>query len=395
VVRTDKNMGDAFSRSNKWMYRDTLFGRPQLLVEKLGDGKQQLHSLSGRERNHLFLNTSRAGRANFEDVSGVSGLDDIGDSRAFALFDYDRDGWQDIALVNANAPLLNLYHNEIGRLPQNAGESPAGIVAVRFVGGNSRSQSDSRFACRDGYGAVVSVELESAQLKREFRCGEGFAAQNSDTMIIGIGQHPHARRLAVRWPSGQIQSLDNVAEGSLVTAFENPVRSPDGSGFSTEPYRLPPPRTSFQRSTPDLTVEFTLATTGSGRDAQPTSQLKMYTTMATWCDACKRELPQLQHLRGIFPDDVLAMYGLPVDEQDNSERLASYASKYAPPYELLSGIGTADRAEVADLLRRQDQSPGLPSTIVTDAHGFVLRTYDGVPTVSDLRRLICSGYRMK
>jgi thiol-disulfide isomerase/thioredoxin len=388
VVRTDEKMGNAFSRSNKWMNRDTLFGRPQLLVEELDDGNQQLHSLSGHERNHLFLNTSRAGRASFEDVSGVSGLDHIGDSRAFALFDYDRDGWQDIALVNANAPLLNLYHNEIGRLKQSEGESAAGVVAVRFVGGNSRSQPAARFACRDGYGAIVSIELDGNQLKREFRCGEGFAAQNSDTMIIGIDRHPHARRLAVRWPSGQMQSLGNVAEGTLVTAFEDSAQSPDGSGFSTQPYRTAPPHTTIQRPTRDLMVEFTLATSRSGRDAPPPSQLKMYTTMATWCDACKRELPQLQHMRAMFPAGILAMYGLPIDDEDDSERLAAYMAKYAPPYELLSGIGSTERLEVADILRRQDQSPGLPSTIVTDADGFVLQTYAGVPTVSDLRKLV-------
>ena len=65
-------------------------------------------SHSGHERNRLFLN--RAGEQ-FVDVSGVSGLDDAADGRSFALLDFDRDGWLDIAVVNANAPLLRLYRN--------------------------------------------------------------------------------------------------------------------------------------------------------------------------------------------------------------------------------------------------------------------------------------------
>ncbi len=388
MVRTDDGMGGAFSRSKRWLYQDAAFRRPQLLVEELDNGDQQLHSLSGHERNHLFLNTSRPGQASFEDVSGLSGLDHIGDSRAFVLFDYDRDGWQDIALVNANAPLLNLYHNEMGRLLQTTGDSPAGIVVVRFVGGNSRSQPDSRFACRDGYGAVVSIELDTRKLKREFRCGEGFAAQNSDTMIIGIGQNSHARRVAVRWPSGEIQSLDNVAEGTLVTAFEDPVQSPDGSGFSMQPYRLRSPHMNHLRLAAEPTAKFTLATSREAENAPPQSKLSMYTTMATWCDACKRELPQLRHLRTTLPADDLAIYGLPIDENDDSQRLTAYAATYAPPYELLSGIGLAERLEITEILEGQHRLPGLPSTIVTDAKGIILQTYAGIPTISDLRKLI-------
>jgi hypothetical protein len=65
---------------------------------------------TGNERNHYFAN--RGGRA-FADISGISGLDNPADSRGFAVLDYDRDGWQDVALVNANQPMFNLYHNEM------------------------------------------------------------------------------------------------------------------------------------------------------------------------------------------------------------------------------------------------------------------------------------------
>ena len=54
-------------------------------------------SFSGYERNHLFVNQD--GKA-FVDLSGVSGLDAVGDSRSFAVLDYNRDGWPDIGLVN-------------------------------------------------------------------------------------------------------------------------------------------------------------------------------------------------------------------------------------------------------------------------------------------------------
>jgi hypothetical protein len=197
------------------------------------DNKEAISSsFSGYERNHLFVN--QGGKA-FVDLSGVSGLDTLGDSRSFAVLDYNRDGWPDIALVNANAPLFELFRNELGGSQMAAGHK---VLALRFVGGNQRAQPDPDRSCRDGYGAVVTVELGDKRLVREHRCGEGFAAQNSSTLLIGIGDHPAASRVSVRWPSGHVQHVDNVAAGTLLTAYEDPLQAPDKKSFYRETYRI-------------------------------------------------------------------------------------------------------------------------------------------------------------
>ena len=57
-------------------------------------------------------------------------------------------------------------------------------------------------------GMVYSVEVDvgGRTLLREHRAGEGFSAQNSATLIVGLGAHQRAER-AVRvrklWPSGR------------------------------------------------------------------------------------------------------------------------------------------------------------------------------------------------
>ncbi len=140
-------------------------------VEKR-DGKTVVHSLSGKERNHYFAN--RGGRE-FADISALSGLDNIADSRGWALLDYDRDGWQDVALVNANEPLFDLYHNTMP-----AAGLRGGMIAVRFVGGNKTS-APSAMTGRDGYGAVITAALGDITLTREHRCGDGFKHK------LGIG----------------------------------------------------------------------------------------------------------------------------------------------------------------------------------------------------------------
>ena len=148
-----------------------------------GRGISARDSFSGNERNHLFFGLEGK---QFEDVSGLSGLDHPGDSRAFAIFDYDHDGWQDFVVVGANSPLVLLYRNQLG--DHSISESaPNRMIGLRFVGSNqSPTPSDGR-SNRDGVGTKVELNLGQMKLVREHRAGEGRAAQNNSTMIVGIG----------------------------------------------------------------------------------------------------------------------------------------------------------------------------------------------------------------
>jgi hypothetical protein len=189
-----------------------------------------VHSLQGNERNRYFAN--RKGRA-FADMSGLSGLDNIADSRGFAVLDYNRDGWQDVALVNANQPLFNLYRNEMA-----AAGIRGGMIAIKFVGGNRAAAPSKEFSGRDGFGARVWVTVPDAKLVREHRCGDGWSTQNSATMIVGIDGHATATQVTVQWPSGKTSSTEMVPEGTLLTVYENPTDSPSGEAFVRATYRV-------------------------------------------------------------------------------------------------------------------------------------------------------------
>ena len=182
-MRTDENVSrKSFRFSQEWKRSEEGAALAPEIDTRLAGGEMRngrylVHSLSGHERNKLFLNQS--GTA-FSDMSGISGLDNEADGRGFALLDYNRDGRQDIALVNANAPLFNLYRNAIA--------DHGNVIAVRFVGSNQIAVAAQSKTNRDGYGGWVILELpDGTTIKREHRCGEGFAAQNSATMLIGIG----------------------------------------------------------------------------------------------------------------------------------------------------------------------------------------------------------------
>ena len=205
-------------------------------------------SFSGNERDSVYLN--RQGRE-YTSISGITGLDDPGDGRSFAVLDFDRDGWPDLAVASVTAPTLQLYRNQMGD-SSSADVRRNRTIAVRFVGGNHAAEPTKEWSNRDGYGAVVTLELDGTSLVREHRAGEGLAAQNSPTLLVGIGERTEARSLKVRWPSGRTQEIGKVAAGSVVTLYENPAHAPAKAGYTVARYRVDSIRPPAQRDLASL-----------------------------------------------------------------------------------------------------------------------------------------------
>ncbi len=166
-------------------------------------------SLSGNERNRLFIN--HRGKS-FTDVSLLSGADSKADGRSVVLLDYNRDGRLDLATINSNAPKLALYRNEV--------EEPGNYVAFRFIGANQSSRTKGN-SNRDGFGAKVTLKCGTKTFVEEHRCGEGYSAQNSTTLHIGIGDATRIDELTVRWPSGKTQIHQNLPVQKIITLIEN------------------------------------------------------------------------------------------------------------------------------------------------------------------------------
>ena len=384
MVRTDENLTrHTFRFSPEWKRT----GPPDNLgpqidarlagVERQGD-KILVHSLNGNERNHYFAN--RGGRS-FADISGISGLDNPADSRGFAVLDYDRDGWQDIALVNANQPLFNLYHNEMPAAGFNGG-----MIAVRFVGGNRSPAPSKEFACRDGFGARVTVDLGDGKLVREHRCGDGWSIQNSGTMILGIGSHPAAASVSVRWPSGKTMSTKDVPEGTLLTAYENlaDVPAPASEPFTRNTYRAKPaaPRPAATAERPT----FSLA--AADTRARPGARLRVYTTFATSSPDCKKHLPLQQRLKDELADEGVDLIAIPIDETDDNNKLADYNREFRHPARLVNLAPDRRKDALAAFAKALGEETPLPSSVITDGSGRFLVAQPGVPTVSELRKML-------
>ncbi len=366
-MRTDEGLEDGFTKDEQWGDADGFDASKMAEVDELPDGRviRRAHSFSGKERNRLFLSDNAT---SFADMSAISGADSAADSRSFVLWDYDRDGWLDLAVVNANAPLLEIYRNEMAQLPGANGRS----LAIRFLGGNTSDRPQPGLSSRNGYGATVTVRVGDKTIKREHRCGEGFAAQNSATMLVGIGAADSVESVTVDWPSGRSQVIRDVAADSLLTADEA------NGEFQTEPYSR---SVRAARRVTRSVARLPLGGSSSG------GQLKVYMTMATWCAACKAHLPRVARLRQVVGKRV-DLIGLPTDESDDRAKLDAYVQQFQPAYDLRTDLTAEERDQVRNLLRTELGREVLPSSFVTNRSGQVLQVFEGLPTLSDLGRLI-------
>ena len=365
------------------------------------------HSFSGHERNRLFL--SDAARQ-FVDVSALSNVDSPADGRAFVTLDYDRDGYQDMVVVNSNRPLCSIYRNSM----EPAASRQRHAVIIRLVGGNRQPQPSTDFSARDGFGAKIRVRAGELKLLREHLCGEGLAGQNSATKIIGTGSASQID-VDVEWPSGRRQQLRQVPAGMLVTVYENHAEAGNEQGFTIEPYqpvnlpvrsrdslspddqpdsgagnansltnrdvRLPPAILALldQVSPADGVALRDQVVPPENRAASTLPQLVVCTTMASWCTACVQHQPDLRYLRSAFDDSTVRVVGVPIDPSDTPERLAGFVKRNGVDYPVLTRITTEDRQAFDDLLTQSLETSALPSTVVARGDGRVLMCLPGIP----------------
>ena len=182
------------------------------------DGWEDLYVASGyldsdpftnhREQPNLLLRNT--GEAAFADVSSVSGADDRGVGRGVAYADFDGDG------------CLDLYVANLGL----AGEGPQSAKLFRNScawGGNWITiETRGTVSNRDGIGARITVTAGGRKQIREIAAGSSSKGQNMLPAHFGLGAVDRVDSVAVRWPSGIVQTLRDVPANQRLTVTENP-----------------------------------------------------------------------------------------------------------------------------------------------------------------------------
>jgi len=232
-------------------------GRPDLVVTDLSN-----------ERYRLFR---QGDDGSFQDVTHASGMGAAtltfsGWSTRF--FDYDNDGWKDVFVaqghvmdtIEKTAPNLRylqpplLLRNEGGRFVRvspgevfsrdwagrgaafgdldNDGDTDIVVgnvgqpaVVLRNEGGHQGQWLGLRLAGkrsnRDGIGSRVKVvRADGPDQHFEVTTAAGYLSASDKRLLIGLGAAAAAKRVEVRWPSGAVQTLENVPSRQWLTVTE-------------------------------------------------------------------------------------------------------------------------------------------------------------------------------
>ncbi len=127
--------------------------------------------------------------------------------RAAALADYDNDGRMDIA-INHNGESAALLHNET--------PSENHWLRVELVGVRSN---------RNAVGAQITAVAAGRRWVLQVMGGRSYLSAHDRRPLLGLGSNETVEQLAIRWPSGTMQTLRRIPADQTVVVRE-PVSAP-------------------------------------------------------------------------------------------------------------------------------------------------------------------------
>ena len=181
-------------------------------------------------KENVFLDNQGDGTfVSVPNAGGAAGSSlGLGDSVTMA--DYDLDGFLDLFVTNGYVEGTPLFSEEGPyELFRNQGNSN-NWLQIDLEGVESN---------RDGIGAQIFVTTGGKTQLREQSGGFHKWSQNDQRIHFGLAENTEVDLLEIRWPSGTVQQIENIAANQLIEVTEDgstpPTFNPPGEGETDNP----------------------------------------------------------------------------------------------------------------------------------------------------------------
>ncbi|MBA3440634.1 MAG: CRTAC1 family protein [Pyrinomonadaceae bacterium] len=185
-------------------------------IDYNNDGWKDIYNANGdvdnvgpnaKQHDTMFENI---GGTSFIDVSRKLGEDFLftGFQRGSAIGDLNNDGFMDLVVTSLN---------EKPRILLNSGKNKHNWLMIEPTGRRSN---------RDGIGAKIKVVTGSGRtLYNHITTSVGFMSSSDKRAHFGLGAEGSVKSVEVRWPSGAVQRLSNVAVNQVLKIEESVSKS--------------------------------------------------------------------------------------------------------------------------------------------------------------------------
>ena len=337
---------------------------------------------SGNERNVAFLNT---GDGKFAGVSALLGFDSPADGRGMVLVDWDGDGDQDVWLTQRTAPRLRFLRND--------NHSKGNAVHIKLNTPQGPSQA---------IGARVTLtDSQGTQQTRTLRTGEGYLSQFSQSLHFGLGQSQTARKIQIRWPDGNMDTINGVSKGHWLAdkgkSALRPIKRPSSQLAVLPGDSSKETNASTRRLIPHSPLKLplipTMESTGDPTHVKVNGKRQLLVFWATWCSPCVQELNELNQHRKTLSDDGLEILALNVDDIKQpagarSTKVKKMFRRHA--WELNSALATRNTLELVDAAREvilgRQWAWSIPCSMLLDEQGDLIAIYEGSPSIEQLNK---------
>ena len=168
-------------------YAKVVGGNRNIIMDANNWPAMNNRTFSGYQTNKIWLNDG-AGR--FREVANAVGGALTLDSRSIAYADLDGNGTLDLIVANQHQP-AKIFKNYTN--PNH-----------NWVGFDLKGESSNRSAI----GALVTIHWDDKQTKKTVSGGDAFSSQSQRPLHFGIGNVDSVEKVEIRWPSGNIQTIN-------------------------------------------------------------------------------------------------------------------------------------------------------------------------------------------